>query len=78
MIYKVIEYFTDLQDNNHPYNVGDIFPRKGVEVTAERIAELASNKNRQGMPLISPVEAKEAVPVSKSPAKKTVRKSAKK
>ena len=25
-MYRVIKYFTDLQDNNHEYNVGDIYP----------------------------------------------------
>lgn len=51
-MYKVIKSFTDLQDNNHAYSVGDTFPHNGVEVDAERIAELASDKNRLGAPLI--------------------------
>ena len=51
-MYKVIKYFTDLQDNNYAYYVGDTFPRNGVEVGAERIAELSSDKNRLGVPLI--------------------------
>ena len=51
-MYKVIESFTDLQDNNYVYYVGDTFPHNGVEVGAERIAELASDKNRLGVPLI--------------------------
>lgn len=50
--YEVIKYFTDLQDNNHPYNVGDIFPRQGKEVTEGRIAELSGSNNRQHTPLI--------------------------
>ena len=29
-MYKVIKYFTDLQDNEHPYNAGDTFPRDGL------------------------------------------------
>ena len=57
-MYKVIESFTDLQDNNHVYSVGDIFPHNGVEVGAERIAELASDKNRLGVPLIEEVAEK--------------------
>ena len=56
MSYKVIHFFTDLQDNNHPYRVGDIFPRTGVKVSDSRIAELASSKNKQGKPLIQKVE----------------------
>lgn len=56
MSYKVIHFFTDLQDFNHAYRVGDIFPRTGVKVSDSRIAELASNKNKQGKPLIQKVE----------------------
>ena len=56
-MYRVIKHFTDLKDNNHPYNVGDTYPRKGGSSTASRTKELASSKNRQGVPLI--VEVKE-------------------
>lgn len=63
-MYKVVKFFTDLQDDNHPYNVGDSFPRSGVIVTEQRIAELASNSNKQGVPLIKAVEEKKA-PVKK-------------
>lgn len=55
-MYKVIAYFTDLQDNNHEYNVGDIYPRKGLEAKPERIAELAGSENKQRKPLIAEVE----------------------
>ena len=57
-MYKVIKSFTDLQDNNHAYYVGDTFPHNGVEVDAERIAELSSDKNLQGVPLIEEVVEK--------------------
>ena len=57
-MYKVIKSFTDLQDNNYAYYVGDTFPRNGVEVGAERIAELSSDKNLQGVPLIEEVAEK--------------------
>lgn len=57
-MYKVIKSFTDLQDNNHAYSVGDTFPHDGVDVDAERIAELASDKNRLGVPLIEEVVEK--------------------
>lgn len=56
MTYKVIKYFTDLQDNCHPYNVGDTFPRKDKEVDEARLAELAGSENKQGCPLIELVE----------------------
>ena len=57
-MYKVIKSFTDLQDNNYAYYVGDTFPHDGVEVGAERVAELASDKNRLGIPLIEEVAEK--------------------
>lgn len=53
--YKVIKYFTDLQDGNHPYNAGDEFPRKGVDVSKARLKELSGNDNKQGVPLIEEV-----------------------
>lgn len=56
MMYKVIKYFTDLQDNNHAYEVGDVFPRDGFEVLPSRIKELAGKKNLQGEPLIEEIE----------------------
>ena len=55
-MYKVIKYFVDLQDGNRPYNVGDVFPRSGLEVKPERLAELAGSENKQGVPLIKLVE----------------------
>ena len=57
-MYKVIKSFTDLQDNNYAYSVGDTFPRNGVEAGAERVAELSSDKNLQGVPLIEEIEEK--------------------
>ena len=57
-MYKVIKYFTDLQDNNYAYYVGDTFPRNGVDAGAERVAELSSDKNLQGVPLIEEVTEK--------------------
>ena len=57
-MYKVIKRFRDLQDNNHAYSVGDTFPHNGVEVDAERIAELSSDKNRLGVPLIEEIAEK--------------------
>ena len=57
-MYKVIKSFTDLQDNNYAYCVGDTFLHNGVEVAAERISELASDKNLQGVPLIEGVAEK--------------------
>ena len=55
-MYRVIKYFTDLQDDNHEYNVGDIYPHNKKKVSASRIKELSTDKNRQGVPLIEKVE----------------------
>lgn len=50
--YRVINFFTDLQDNNYPYEVGTVFPREGKTVSKKRIDELSSERNKQGKPLI--------------------------
>lgn len=55
-MYKVIKHFIDLHDNDHSYNEGDIFPREGVDVSEERIRELAGSDNKQHTPLIELVE----------------------
>lgn len=78
-MYKVIKYFEDLQDNLHPYNIGEEYPRKGFKVSKERITELASNKNLQGVPLIEEIEGKaeetvDAVPVEEESAEKSAKK----
>lgn len=57
-MYRVVHKFYDLKDNNHAYSVGDTFPHNGVEVDAGRIAELASDKNRMGVPLIEKIPEK--------------------
>ena len=57
-MYKVIKKFRDTQDGLHAYSVGDVFPHNGVEVGAERIAELSGNKNRLGVPLIEEIAEK--------------------
>ena len=58
MHYRTIVYFEDLNDNSHPYNVGDVFPREGFEVPTDRLNELSGVNNRRGMPLIEKVEGK--------------------
>lgn len=75
MMYKVIKFFTDLLDNNHPYNVGDVFPHEGCSypVSEDRLAELAGSDNKQGVPLIVKVadEAPKKAPAKR--AKKTTK-----
>ena len=74
-MYKAIHYFTDLQDNNHPYNAGDRFPRVGLDVTEERLAELTGSKNKRGLPLIRRVdEEPDAEPKEGKPEKEAEQK----
>ncbi|MBO5854358.1 MAG: hypothetical protein J6Q61_06445 [Bacteroidales bacterium] len=72
MAFKVIRHFTDMQDGNFAYNVGDEYPRKGMSVLPSRIKELAGKKNRQGCPLIEeiPDEEEETTKGKKKPAEK--------
>lgn len=56
MMYKVLEYFTDLQDNGYAYKGGDTYPRKGYEPTTERIEMLSTDKNVRKRPLIEAIE----------------------
>lgn len=55
-MYKVVKYFTDLQDGGNPYNVGDTYPREGLKPSPGRIAELAGYENLQSKPLIEEVK----------------------
>lgn len=54
-MYKVKKFFTDLQDEHYAYKAGDIFPRKGHNVTEDRIKELSTSDNKRGIPLIEEV-----------------------
>lgn len=65
-MYKVIKFFTDLQDNNHVYKVGDVFPHDGMKVSEMRLKELSTDANRRHMPLIEKVEVE---PVQIEPIK---------
>ena len=56
MMYEVIRHFTDLQDINYKYVEGDTYPREGYTPTKKRIAELASDKNKQKTALIKEIE----------------------
>lgn len=61
-MYKVIVRFADLTDKNYIYEVGDAYPRKGLEVSERRISELLGSDNKLHKPIIekSIVEAPEA------------------
>ena len=58
-MYKVIKRFFDLK-TQVCYSVGDIFPHDGA--SAERIEELATEKNHMRTPLIEKVEEPEEKP----------------
>lgn len=51
-MYKVIKFFTDLQDNSHAYRVGDTYPRSGLVVSENRLRELSGYNNKRHTPLI--------------------------
>ena len=55
-MYRVIEVFTDLQDSNYRYNVGDEYPRTGYKPSTKRIDELSGANNKRGKPLIEVVQ----------------------
>lgn len=54
--YIVVKDFSDIQDDRHVYHAGDTFPRMGLEVSEERVAELASKDNKRGEILIAEQE----------------------
>lgn len=63
MVYKVIEKFKDLKDNDHIYEVNDIYPRKDIkleDIPQKRIKELTTKKNKIGKILIEEIEEESA------------------
>ena len=70
-MYIVREYFTDLQDNDYPYQAGDVYPREGLEPSPERFKELAGENNLRGTALIVAVkdEGKAEEKAAKKPRK---------
>lgn len=66
-MYKVIRYFTDARDGEFPYNVGDSYPREGLEVSGARLRELSTDRNRRHVPLIQKVEEETPKTTSKKP-----------
>lgn len=57
-MYKVLTYFTDLQDDGYAYREGDTFPREGVKVSEDRVKELSTGANKRGIPLIEVIADK--------------------
>lgn len=58
-MYKVIKYFTDIQDNSFEYKEGDEFPRKGLTVLPSRLKELSTTNNRRKEILIQEIPDEE-------------------
>lgn len=87
--YRAIYNFVDLLDDEKTeYHTGDLFPRKGVNVSSERIRELSTSTNKIGQPLIVedgeveepkvedvPVENIKEEPIEEKPVEKKVEKS---
>ena len=65
-----------MQDGNYAYDPTDparnIYPRKGLSVLPSRIKELASDKNRQGCPLIEEIPDAEEAPEKKTKSTKKI------
>lgn len=59
MGYVVVKDFSDIQDNKHIYRTGDTFPRAGLKVSKDRVAELSSTDNMRGEVLIEAVDVPE-------------------
>ena len=55
-MYRVISPFRDLKNNEHHYDVGDIYPVEGYKPTKARIKELAEGKNPLNRVFIEEVE----------------------
>ena len=66
MTYVAVMRFADLKDAGRIYEAGENYPRPGLDVAPERIAELAGSDNRMGYPLIkrteTPVEPENSEP----------------
>lgn len=79
MSYIVKTPFADLEDGRRYYLAGEKFPRDGLTVSDERLAQLAGSDNLMGFPLIEKVEDAaehiESVEISK-PTRKRVKKDA--
>lgn len=70
-MYKVIKYFTDLQDNKYAYHEGDIFPREGISFDQSRYDELAGKDNKRKTPLIKLVKEKETPIITETTEEKS-------
>lgn len=82
-MFKVVKLFTDLQDDNYKYEVGDEYPRLGLKPSLARIEELKGSDNKQGTPLIvevtdEPLVADESVEEKPKRTRKSTKKASSK
>ena len=54
-MYRVLVEFYDLRDKARQYHPGDVYPRDGMTVSEERLAELATSNTLLGYPVIAEV-----------------------
>ena len=75
-MYRAVERFADIEDEKYIYDVGMIYPRKGLNPSDERIKELAGSENKVGKPVIEffedpkPVKQEESKPKKEKSRKK--------
>lgn len=67
-MFVVVTDFTDRIDK-HIYRAGDEYPRPGVDVSEERVAELTSTDNLRGEVLIKAVQKGKIQPVAQETEK---------
>lgn len=68
MTYIVTRNIIDTKDNNRFYETGDTFPRKGFEVSKDRLAELIGKGvlSAKGEETPAPTPTKEVAPVEET------------
>lgn len=71
MAYIAKVKFADLQDNKRLYLAGETFPRDGLLVSPERLAELSGSNNLAGYPLIEKIA--DSADNTKAPRKRVKR-----
>lgn len=69
-MYRAAIEFADLRDAKHLYHAGDKFPREGLTVSNERIAELSGTANKMRRPLIVEVKEEGKKEGTKKPSRK--------
>lgn len=45
-MYRVIRKFKDLKHDGHVYQIGDMYPKEGADVSKARLKELSTTKNK--------------------------------